>query len=105
MDKIDLTVEGTWSVDLKHDNGKTYFYTGWQKFVAENKLSVGDVCVFELMIELKCVRVKNFRTEDISTPSSSASQGNLEIIILVYFDFLFKFAYLDRCFCFFILRL
>ncbi|KAK7310188.1 hypothetical protein RJT34_07527 [Clitoria ternatea] len=53
----------------------TRFLVGWEKFAAENKLKVGDVCVFELIQKMQglCFKVTIFQGAE--EPVSNISQG------------------------------
>ncbi|XP_038702044.1 uncharacterized protein LOC119998720 isoform X3 [Tripterygium wilfordii] len=65
----------TWSVNC-HRYGKrpaVKFQSGWRKFVHDNRLKLGDVCVFEL-IEIKVIKVSIFRVDE--GPTSEMSQGS-----------------------------
>ncbi|CAJ2672736.1 unnamed protein product [Trifolium pratense] len=72
---------------LKLLNGKTWYAkycfgkikSGWKNFVRDNKLKVGDVCVFELTkSQALTLRVLIFRVDDEELHSSSLPQDEKE---------------------------
>ncbi|XP_059294587.1 uncharacterized protein LOC132047576 [Lycium ferocissimum] len=53
---------GSWSVKCTIGTGNAKVHSGWKEFVLENKLKVGDVCVFEVIKGAQLVvDVKIFR--------------------------------------------
>ena len=52
-ENIEIQISGrAWTLGLLHNQQNNYntvrFSAGWKEFVKDNKLKVGDVCVFEL---------------------------------------------------------
>lgn len=38
-----------WEAEIELKNNRSKLGRGWRQFVSDNKLKVGDVCLFELM--------------------------------------------------------
>ncbi|KAL6277732.1 hypothetical protein ACE6H2_021333 [Prunus campanulata] len=64
----------TWSVKLCHYSGRAKFQGGWLKFVRENSLVKGDVCVFVLVNSIKPLfDVVFYHTRDSTTANGKRS--------------------------------
>lgn len=61
---VELKVGGkSWFVKLNYYLQGSRFYAGWRKFQEECKLKFGDICLFELIDEKKCVFKVSFVTK------------------------------------------
>jgi hypothetical protein len=85
---------------LKLLDGRTWYAkycfgkikAGWKNFVGDNKLKVGDVCLFELTkSQTLTLKVLIFRVNDEVPHSSPPPQG-----IIQQLDFSFKLFYLPN---------
>ncbi|KAF7803593.1 B3 domain-containing transcription factor VRN1-like isoform X2 [Senna tora] len=83
--RVKLLVEdGVWSVRyMSRRAGKQYvleLHYGWKKFVEDNDLKVGDVCLFELIQRTKptTLQVTIFRASKGSVHSNDSDPGNGE---------------------------
>jgi len=61
---VELKVDGkSWLVKLNYYLQGSRFYAGWRQFKEECKLKRGDICLFELIDEKKCVFKVSFVTK------------------------------------------
>lgn len=61
---VELKVGGkSWFVKLNYYLQGSRFHAGWRKFQEECKLKKGDICLFELIDEKKCVFKVSFVTK------------------------------------------
>ncbi|XP_074318158.1 B3 domain-containing protein Os06g0112300-like [Silene latifolia] len=61
----------TWPIRLERSTGHVRLSGGWRKYALDNKLRVGDICVFELINVATCL----FNVEIIRCSSHASSVG------------------------------
>ncbi|XP_026402155.1 B3 domain-containing protein Os03g0620400-like [Papaver somniferum] len=81
----------TWEVEyLSRTHGNRGLYQGWAKFISDNHLKEGDICVFELVdrtnVEMK-VHIFRVSQEIISAHSSSGTQTKYEPPMSTFVEF------------------
>lgn len=73
--KVCLTDGRTWTFRIGKERRFPRFGRGWYKFVVDNHLRAGDVCLFELIASTEAhFRVFIFREEGVEHPCSLPSK-------------------------------